>query len=176
MKIAIPKERRPHERRVAATPDTVKRFVQMGIEVSVETGAGANAAILDQAYTDAGATVHPKRADTFAGADIILKVQRPRTTTDGGANGLADYPDGVILVALHNPFGDPIGVEHYAEKNIVAFAMEFLPRISRAQSMDVLSSQANLAGYKAVIDVIMTDALDDERSFALGAVFGIPLR
>lgn len=152
MKIAIPKERRPHERRVAATPDTVKRFVQLGVDVSVEAGAGENAAILDHAYTEAGATVHATRAETFAGADVILKVQRPRTTSDGGTNGLDDYPDGTILVALHNPFGDPIGVEHYAAKNIDAFAMEFLPRISRAQSMDVLSSQANLAGYKAVVD------------------------
>ncbi len=152
MKIAIPKERRPHERRVAVVPDTVKRFAQLGADVSVETGAGENAAILDYAYAEAGATVHATRAETFAGADIILKVQRPRTTTDGGADGLADYPDGVILVALHNPIGDPIGVEHYAAKNIVGFAMEFLPRISRAQSMDVLSSQANLAGYKAVVD------------------------
>jgi len=152
MKIAIPKERRPHERRVAATPDTVKRFVQLGVDVSVETGAGESAAILDHAYTEAGATVHATRGETFAGADVILKVQRPRTTTDGGANGLDDYPDGAVLVALHNPFGDPIGVEHYAAKNIVSFAMEFLPRISRAQSMDVLSSQANLAGYKAVVD------------------------
>ncbi|MDH3739924.1 MAG: Re/Si-specific NAD(P)(+) transhydrogenase subunit alpha, partial [Alphaproteobacteria bacterium] len=152
MKIAIPKERRPHERRVAATPDTVKRFVQLGAEVGVEAGAGENAAILDHAYAEAGATIHATRAETFAGADIILKVQRPRTTTDGGADGLVDFPDGVILVALHNPFGDPIGVEHYAAQNIVSFAMEFLPRISRAQSMDVLSSQANLAGYKAVVD------------------------
>ncbi|NKB48775.1 MAG: Re/Si-specific NAD(P)(+) transhydrogenase subunit alpha [Alphaproteobacteria bacterium] len=152
MKIAIPRERRPHEQRVAATPDTVKRFVQLGVEVSVETGAGENAAILDGAYIEAGATVHATRAETFAGADVILKVQRPRTSTDGGADGLADYPDGSILVALHNPFGDPIGVEHYAAKNIISFALEFLPRISRAQSMDVLSSQANLAGYKAVVD------------------------
>lgn len=106
MKIAIPKERRPHERRVAATPDTVKRFVQLGVDVSVEAGAGENAAILDHAYTEAGATVHATRAETFAGADVILKVQRPRTTSDGGTNGLDDYPDGTILVALHNPFGD----------------------------------------------------------------------
>ncbi|MCZ6591003.1 MAG: Re/Si-specific NAD(P)(+) transhydrogenase subunit alpha [Alphaproteobacteria bacterium] len=181
MKIAIPKERRPHERRVAATPDTVKRFVQLGVDVSVETGAGENAAILDPAYTEAGATVHATRAETFAGADIILKVQRPRTNTDGGADGLADYPDGVILVALHNPYGDPIGVEHYAAKNIVSFAMEFLPRISRAQSMDVLSSQANLAGYKAVVDaaaqygrgipMMMTAAgrINPARVFVMGA-------
>ena len=181
MKIAIPKERRPHEWRVAATPDTVKRFVQMGVEVCVETGAGENAAILDHAFIDAGATVHSTREETFAGADIILKVQRPRTMTDGGAPGLTEYPDGSILVALHNPFGDPIGVEHYAAKNIIAFAMEFLPRISRAQSMDVLSSQANLAGYKAVVDataqygraipMMMTAAgrINPARLFVMGA-------
>ena len=154
MKIAIPRERRPHERRVAATPDTVKRFVDMGVDVSIEAGAGENAAILDRSFTEAGATIHATRAETFADADVILKVQRPRTMSDGEADGLAEYPDGCVLVALHNPFGDPIGVEHYAEKNIIAFAMEFLPRISRAQSMDVLSSQANLAGYKAVVDAV----------------------
>ena len=152
MKIAIPAERREHERRVSATPDTVKRFVKMGVEVSVESGAGEKAAILDKAYIDAGAKVYPTRVETFSGADIILKVQRPRTTSDGGADGLSECPDGSILIALHNPYADPIGIEHYAKKSIVSFAMEFLPRISRAQSMDVLSSQANLAGYKAVVD------------------------
>jgi len=181
MKIAIPKERRSHERRVAATPDTVKRFVQQGIDVNVESGAGASASFLDRAYTEAGATICATRAETFAGADVILKVQRPRTTSDGGTDGLADYPDGCILVALHNPFGDPIGVEHYASKNIIAFAMELLPRISRAQSMDVLSSQANLAGYKAVVDaaaeygraipMMMTAAgrINPARVFVMGA-------
>ena len=138
MKIAIPRERRAHESRVSATPDTVKRFVKMGVEVSVESGAGEKAAILDKAYIDAGAKVYPTREETFSGAVIILKVQRPRTTSDGGADGLSEYPDGSILIALHNPFGDPIGIEHYAKKSIISFAMEFLPRISRAQSMDVL--------------------------------------
>jgi NAD(P) transhydrogenase subunit alpha len=152
MKIAIAKERRPHERRVAATPDTIKRYLQWGFDVSVEAGAGEGAAILDAAYRDAGATVTATRAEALAGADIVLKVQRPRTQSDGGEDGLADIPEGAMLVALHNPFGDPVGVETYAEKNLVAFAMEMLPRISRAQSMDVLSSQSNLAGYKAVID------------------------
>ena len=181
MKIAIPLERRAHERRVSATPDTVKRFVQMGVEVSVESGAGENAAILDKAYVDAGAKVYPTRAETFSGADIIMKVQRPRTTSDGGADGLSEYPDGSILIALHNPFGDPIGIEHYANKGIISFAMEFLPRISRAQSMDVLSSQANLAGYKAVVDaaaqygrgipMMMTAAgrVNPARVFVMGA-------
>jgi NAD(P) transhydrogenase subunit alpha len=155
MKIAIAKERRPHEARVAATPDTVKRYISMGLDVAVESGAGEGAYILDSAYRDAGATVG-SRAETLAGADIVLKVQRPRTQGDGGEDGLADIPDGAILIGLHNPFGDPVGVEDYAKKNIVAFAMEMLPRISRAQSMDVLSSQANLAGYKAVIDAAVT--------------------
>lgn len=152
MKIAIAKERRPHEARVAATPDTVKRYVGMGLDVAVEAGAGEGAYILDSAYAEAGAVVCATRAETLSGADIVLKVQRPRTQADGGEDGLADIPEGAILIALHNPFGDPIGVEAYAQKNVIAFAMEFLPRISRAQSMDVLSSQANLAGYKAVID------------------------
>ena len=181
MKIAIPLERRAHERRVSATPDTVKRFVQLGVEVSVESGAGENAAILDKAYVDAGAKVYPTRAETFSGADIIMKVQRPRTTSDGGADGLSEYPDGSILIALHNPFGDPVGIEHYANKNIISFAMEFLPRISRAQSMDVLSSQANLAGYKAIVDaaaqygrgipMMMTAAgrVNPARVFVMGA-------
>lgn len=152
MKIAIAKERREHEARVAATPDTVKRYVSMGVDVAVEAGAGEGAYILDAAFAEAGATVCATRSETLAGADIVLKVQRPRTQEDGGEDGLGDIPDGTILIGLHNPFGDPVGVEHYAKKNIVAFAMEMLPRISRAQSMDVLSSQANLAGYKAVID------------------------
>jgi len=181
MKIAIPRERRAHESRVSATPDTVKRFVKMGVEVSVESGAGEKAAILDKAYIDAGAKVYPTREETFSGADIVLKVQRPRTTSDGGADGLSEYPDGSILIALHNPFGDPIGIEHYAKKSIISFAMEFLPRISRAQSMDVLSSQANLAGYKAVVDaaaqygrgipMMMTAAgrVNPARVFVMGA-------
>jgi len=152
MKIAIAKERRPHERRVAATPDTIKRYLQWGFDVAVESGAGEAAAISDAAYRDAGASVTATRAETFAGADIVLKVQRPRTQTDGGEDGLSDIPAGAYLIALHNPYGDPVGVEDYAARNIVAFAMEMLPRISRAQSMDVLSSQSNLTGYKAVID------------------------
>ncbi|MBS28970.1 MAG: NAD(P)(+) transhydrogenase (Re/Si-specific) subunit alpha [Alphaproteobacteria bacterium] len=152
MKIAIAKERRPHERRVAGTPDTIKRYLQWGFEVTVESGAGENAAILDSAYAEAGATIAATRAEALAGADIILKVQRPRTQDDGDEDGLSDIPEGAMLVALHNPYGDPIGVEAYARRNLIAFAMEMLPRISRAQSMDVLSSQSNLAGYKAVID------------------------
>lgn len=151
MKIAIAKERRPHERRVAATPDTIKRYLQWGFDVAVESGAGEAASISDAAYRDAGATVGATRAEVFAGADIVLKVQRPLVQ---GASGddLSDIPDGAYLIGLHNPYGDRAGVDAYAARNIVAFSMEMVPRISRAQSMDVLSSQSNLTGYKAVID------------------------
>lgn len=150
MKIAIAKERRPHESRVAATPDTIKRYLQWGFDVSVEAGAGEGASISDDAYRDAGATVAASRAEAFADADIVLKVQRPRI--GDSEDGLSDIPEGAFLIALHNPYGDREGVDAYADKKIVAFAMEMLPRISRAQSMDVLSSQSNLTGYKAVID------------------------
>ena len=151
MKIAIAKERRPHERRVAATPDTIKRYLQWGFDVTVESGAGEGASISDAAFADAGATVAASRSEALSGSDIVLKVQRPLTESEGD-DGLADVPDGAILIGLQNPYGDPGGVEAYAKRNITAFSMEMLPRISRAQSMDVLSSQSNLTGYKAVID------------------------
>ncbi|MDE0780791.1 MAG: Re/Si-specific NAD(P)(+) transhydrogenase subunit alpha [Alphaproteobacteria bacterium] len=151
MKIAIAKERRPHERRVAATPDTIKRYLQWGFDVAVESGAGVAASISDDAYRDAGASVASSRAEVFANADIVLKVQRP-VTQGAGDDDLSDIPAGAHLIGLHNPYGDRAGVDDYAKKNIVAFSMEMVPRISRAQSMDVLSSQSNLTGYKAVLD------------------------
>lgn len=151
MKIAIAKERRPHERRVAATPDTIKKYLQWGFEVAVEAGAGEAASISDAAYRDAGATVSDTRAEVFANADIVLKVQRPLTKSSGD-DDLSDIPDGAHLIALLNPYGDRDGVDDYAKHNITTFSMEMLPRISRAQSMDVLSSQSNLTGYKAVLD------------------------
>ena len=150
MKIAIAKERRPHESRVAATPDTIKRYLQWGFDVSIEAGAGEAAAVSDDAYRDAGATVAATRAEVLAGADIVLKVQRPQP--GDAEDGLSDIPAGAFLISLLNPHGDPDGVQACADGNIVAFSMEMLPRISRAQSMDVLSSQSNLTGYKAVID------------------------
>jgi len=150
MKIAIAKERRPHESRVAATPDTIKRYLQWGFDVSIEAGAGEAAAVSDDAYRDAGATVAATRAEVLAGADIVLKVQRPQP--GDAEDGLSDIPAGAFLISLLNPYGDPDGVQACADGNIVAFSMEMLPRISRAQSMDVLSSQSNLTGYKAVID------------------------
>ena len=151
MKIAIAKERRPHVQRVAATPDTIKKYLQWGFDVAVEAGAGEAASISDEAYRDAGASVSGSRAEVFANADIVLKVQRPLTAS-AGEDDLSDIPEGAYLIALLNPYGDREGVDDLAKSNIIAFSMEMLPRISRAQSMDVLSSQSNLTGYKAVID------------------------
>lgn len=152
MKISIPKERRAHERRVAATPDTVKRLVGQGLEVVVETGAGTAAAFSDDAYRSAGATIAPDMAAAIAGGDIVLKVQRPLRAGEDGPDELAPMKRGAVLVALLQPLQRLEDVKAYADQGISAFAMELVPRITRAQSMDVLSSQANLAGYKAVLD------------------------
>ena len=149
MKIAVIKERSPHEARVAATPETARRFVALGADVIVEKGAGVSAGCADAAYKDAGATIAKDAESALAGADVVLKVQRPlRESPDE----LSLIGEGAMLVALLDPFRDAEGVAAYAAHKLNAFALEFMPRISRAQSMDVLSSQANLAGYKAVLD------------------------
>jgi NAD(P) transhydrogenase subunit alpha len=151
MKLAIPKERRAHEWRVAATPDTVKKLVALGLDVVVESGAGLNAAITDDAYRAAGAVVAAEETQTLGNADIILKVQRPLSA----AEGLDEYAmirPGALLIGMLAPYQTPEAIREYAQRRIDAFAMELVPRITRAQSMDVLSSQANLAGYKAVLD------------------------
>ncbi|MCX7354276.1 MAG: Re/Si-specific NAD(P)(+) transhydrogenase subunit alpha [Alphaproteobacteria bacterium] len=152
MKIGVPKERRPHERRVAATPDSVKRLVGMGAEMLVETGAGAGSNIPDDAFVAAGAKIAPDEAATLRDADIVLKVQRPMTAAEGGPDEVALMKKGAILVGLLSPHADRALLDAYAKAGIVAFSMEFTPRITRAQAMDALSSQSNLAGYKAVID------------------------
>ena len=145
MKIAVPKEHADGEKRVSATPETVKKFVALGAAVAVETDAGEGAAISDAAYADAGASVGARDA-TLAGADIVLGVQ--------GADpaGLSGVAPGAWVVAGLNPFGERARVDAYAAAGLEALAMEFMPRITRAQSMDILSSQSNLAGYKAVLD------------------------
>ena len=145
MKIAVLKETATGERRVAATPETVKKFAALGAEVAIERGAGVTSSIADSDYTAAGATVDD-RAGTLKDADIILAVQGPEPAS------LADAKPGVWLAAILNPFGERARVDAYASAGIEALAMEFMPRITRAQSMDILSSQANLAGYKAVLD------------------------
>ena len=145
MKIAVLKEHVDGERRVAATPETAKKFIALGATVAVEAGAGAAARYADQAYADVGASV-ADRASTLAGADIILGVQGPDPA------GLTGAAAGAWIVAGLNPFGDRARIDAYAAAGYEALAMEFMPRITRAQSMDILSSQSNLAGYKAVLD------------------------
>jgi len=145
MKIGVLKETAEGERRVAASPETVKKFVALGATVAVEAGAGRSAAIDDAAYEVAGASVGP-RAATIADADILLGVAGPTPES------LAGVKSGAWLAAGLNPFGDRARVDAYAALGIEALAMEFMPRITRAQSMDILSSQSNLSGYKAVLD------------------------
>ncbi|HUN46728.1 MAG TPA: Re/Si-specific NAD(P)(+) transhydrogenase subunit alpha [Stellaceae bacterium] len=152
MKISIPRERRAHERRVAATPDTAKRLVGQGLEVIVETGAGAAAAFPDDAYRAAGASIAPDAGAAIGAGDIVLKVQRPLRAGEEGPDELAAMQRGAVLIGLLQPLQRPDDVSAYAEQGISAFSMELVPRITRAQSMDVLSSQSNLAGYKAVLD------------------------
>jgi NAD(P) transhydrogenase subunit alpha len=146
MKIAIPKETRAFETRVAASPETVKKFTALGAGVVVQAGAGTGANIPDAAFETAGATVAKTYAATVKGADAILKVQRP---TEVELKGLAR---GQKLFCIMSPYNEAAIMEGCAAAGVDAFAMEFMPRITRAQSMDVLSSQANLAGYKAVIE------------------------
>jgi H+-translocating NAD(P) transhydrogenase subunit alpha len=146
MKLAILKERRAGETRVAATPDTVKKLKGLGLEVTVETGAGSGAHIADADYTAAGANIAPDAASALKDADIVLKVRGPEP------NEIAAMKKGAVFAALLAPYTEKDAIAKLAQAGVVAFAMEFIPRISRAQSMDVLSSQANLAGYKAVID------------------------
>ena len=145
MKIAVLRERAPLEARVAATPETVKKLAALGASVSVETGAGESASIADAAYEAAGATIGDLPA-VIAGAEIVLGVQGPDPASLAGA------ADGAWVVAGLNPFGERARVDAYAAAGVEALAMEFMPRITRAQSMDILSSQSNLSGYKAVLD------------------------
>jgi NAD(P) transhydrogenase subunit alpha len=152
MKISIAKERRAQERRVAATPDTAKRLVGMGLEVVVESGAGAGSSFPDAAYEAAGAKVARDAAAALGAGDIVLKVQRPLRQGEGAVDEVALMKRGAVLIAMLAPLQQRADVEAYAKAGLSAFAMELIPRITRAQSMDVLSSQANLAGYRAVLD------------------------
>jgi len=150
MKIAIPKERRPGETRVAGSPDLVKKLVGYGFDVIVEKGAGAAAIFTDNAYKEAGATLAKDGESALASADVVLKIQRP--IIEGDENELAQMQAGAVLIGHLGALYHPKDVDAYAKAGITAFAMELMPRISRAQSMDILSSQTNLAGYKAVLD------------------------
>ena len=154
MKISIPRERRAHERRVAATPETVKKFVALGIDVAVEAGAGEASRITDAAYEAAGAKIIGDLAQLLADADVVLKVQRPLLAGEVGPNELALMKRGALLIAILSPYADLDAIQQYAAAGVTAMALEFVPRITRAQSMDVLSSQSNLAGYRAVLEAV----------------------
>jgi NAD(P) transhydrogenase subunit alpha len=152
MRIGIPRERRPNEARVAVSPDTVKKLVALGAQVMIETGAGTSSAVPDGAYAAAGARIAVDEAESLRDADVVLKVQRPLTAAEGGPDELALMKSGAMLIGILAPYAAKEQVAAYAAGGVNAFAMEFLPRITRAQTMDVLSSQANLAGYRAVIE------------------------
>src|SRR5713101_5169374 len=143
MRIGVARESDAAEPRVAATPETVKKLKALGADLTVEPGAGVKSGILDEDYAAAGATVRPGAATD---ADVVLKVRRPSEAE------LAGYKSGALVIAIMDPFGNDAALAAMAKAGITAFAMELMPRITRAQSMDVLSSQANLGGYRAVID------------------------
>ncbi|WP_086464517.1 Re/Si-specific NAD(P)(+) transhydrogenase subunit alpha [Oceanibaculum nanhaiense] len=151
MIVAIPKERRPGETRVAASPDTVKKLIDLGLDVVVEKGAGQAAAMTDDAYKAAGATIAKDTKSALEKADIVLKVQRP-TGSDDKTDEVALLKEGAVLLCILNAYNDRPLLDQLAARKVATFGMEFVPRITRAQSMDVLSSQSNLAGYKSVLD------------------------
>lgn len=146
MRIAVVRERTPGETRVAATPDSVKKLAGLGHQIVIESGAGDQSSVPDQAFRDAGAEIVADAGAAIAGADLLAKVRSPL------AEELSALKKGAGVIALLNPYGDKAAVDAYAKQGVVALAMEFVPRITRAQSMDALSSQANLAGYRAVIE------------------------
>ena len=151
MRIAIPKECRPHERRVAVSPDVVRKYVSLGFDVVVESGAGDAANMVNAMFSESGAHIASDAAMALSDADIVLKIQRPLTEPEGRGE-ISLLKKGAVLVANLAVLSHPHEISAYAEAGLTAFAMELMPRISRAQSMDILSSQSNLAGYKAVID------------------------
>ena len=156
MKIAVLRETAAGERRVAASPETVRKFIALGAQVSVEAGAGVSASVSDDDYAAVGAQI-ADRATVVQGAGIILCVQGPDASSVAGA------APGALLVGALAPFADPARSEGYAQAGLEALAMELMPRITRAQSMDILSSQSNLSGYKAVLDA----AAEYDRAFPM---------
>jgi NAD(P) transhydrogenase subunit alpha len=146
MRIAVAREAGAGEARVAATPDTVKRMKALGADVVVQAGAGTASGILDADYEAAGATIAPTIQEAVRDADVVLKVRRPSEAE------VRNYKRGALVLAMMDPFGNEAALKPLADAGVVAIAMELMPRITRAQVMDVLSSQANLAGYRAVID------------------------
>lgn len=148
MRIAVLSETDRAETRVAATPETVKKYKALGADVVVQAGAGAKAGLADGEFEAAGASVASGAKDALADADVILKVRRPE------AGELEGAKPGALLIAIMDPYGQDAALKALADAKVAAFSMELMPRITRAQVMDVLSSQANLAGYRAVIDAV----------------------
>ena len=146
MRIAVLSETDPAEPRVAAVPETVKKYKALGAEVTVQSGAGLKAGVPDAEYEAAGASIAPDAKAAADGADIVLRVRRP------AAEELPALKRGAIVIAIMDPYGHEAEVKAMADAGVSAIAMELMPRITRAQVMDVLSSQANLAGYRAVVD------------------------
>ena len=151
MKIGIPKEIRPGEFRVAISPEAIKKLTGLGFEVAVESGAGAGSCVTDEQYREAGAEIAPDAAAALGSADLVFKVQRPMTAAEG-TDEIALMKEGAVLVGHLSALSAPNSAAAYNARRLTAFAMDLMPRISRAQSMDVLSSQSNLAGYKAVLE------------------------
>jgi NAD(P) transhydrogenase subunit alpha len=153
MRIAVVKETKAFENRVAATPETVKKYINLGGAVTVQQGAGLAAGIEDNAYTEAGATIASTRLETIKDADIVLAVQLGTgDQTDSGEADIAGLKPGAWLIGLMAPYARAQALKTYAQAGITTVSLELVPRITRAQSMDVLSSQSNLAGYRAVIE------------------------
>ena len=146
MRIAVLSETDPAEPRVAAVPETVKKFIALGAEVTVQSGAGLKAGVPDAEYEAAGASIAGSAADAAGAADLVLKVRRP------ASDEIGLLKRGATVIAIMDPYGHEAELGTMAEAGLDAFAMELMPRITRAQVMDVLSSQANLAGYRAVVD------------------------
>ena len=152
MKIAVSRERRAHERRVAASPETAAKFIDLGFEMVVESGAGAGARFSDGDFAGAGASVARDLAATLSGADIVLHVQPPLVEGEGEIDEVALMDEGAILVGMLAATESPARIAAYNRRRVTALALELMPRLSRAQSMDGLSSQSNLMGYRAVVD------------------------
>jgi NAD(P) transhydrogenase subunit alpha len=151
MKLSIPRENRAGETRVAASPEVVKKFIALGFDVTIESGAGLNAGFTDEIFKDAGATIASDTKSTLKNADIIFKIQRLMTANDD-INEISMCKKDAMVLAHMSALSTKKDSEEYAKASLTTFAMDLMPRISRAQSMDVLSSQSNLSGYQAVIE------------------------
>ena len=155
MQVGVIKERRAGELRVAITPETIQKFVGMGLSVVIETKAGLTAAITDKSYQEAGANIVKTPDEALKNADIVLKVRKPLSSKGSGTNTEDEVKimkAGAVLICLMEPYSSQELIKTLADRNIITFSMELIPRITRAQTMDTLSSQSNLAGYKAVLE------------------------